>query len=1312
MTTANLSKPLGDVGVDLQTRELHLHTLDSLINDLVSGRSVRMADGSNFVLDDASRSILQWYKTLGLNKWGKPVADGESIVDAALLKPPVLTSLPARPANSNSRRLTLRRLEAHRFAGLHKFGTPANPPENYVHEFTAPISLFEGRNGSGKTSLVNAIIWALTGELLRPQRAPEKTEEDFSCWVDAIDEGEPSTHRLTPVTPMPDTADFRPTGEWIPADTWVELTFSDELGNLLPPVRRTQTRTSRGKPSESADLSSLGLDPVATRIGTIMPSLLGLIKVGSESELGRAVSELTGLSALIDLADHARRAKNKIDKDFTKAKSEAIEGIDKSYNLAKSDLEGEFETNSDIRPELPIPTPSNDKKIEADLDAISDHFERLKSTALTSARSILGSNFDPANLKNSGDLEQNIGPALGELTQLSRLESLARLNGLKLLSEEQLDAVDKNIIEIQQEAHELEKLAKDSDAASRMRLYARIATWLSDHPDPGRSLDTCVACGGSLVDVIDPITGKLVKLHISEAETNATLMSQTIKQWAQAALNALNATLPEALQKELRKQLPEHPCDLLQRALVQELFDLPSFSGVLAPLKDETQKALETVTANKSPIAKSKTFSLPSECADLETALSRLDVAVRFARWRRANEAMARSIVEEVIGRRPKEGDIAESRTLTGKLLSLEAMVKAAKPLTDSINLVKRLKGYIKQRREAETRLASYVLASAALGKILSLGDLADLQVDELRKKLSTEAAEWRKKIYVGAFPSIAYELVGTALGRDGELDLRLRSGGVSAPAQHITNASALRASLVGFYLAFWEHVLQERGGLKLMLFDDPQELLDDENRERLAQALTTLTRNGAQLVLTSYDSRFSNYIARTQGIGGVQHLEVLPATRLRPTVRTVPSRSELAARKATYDQDPDAEIAAREYVDACRVFLESKLGDVLEDPAFSTWVRDNPHPTLASYIARLRPQVRSAQPQSMFSAQAFKRFVDHPALIDNSPTLQLMNKSHHGMRNEIRAGDAAMSANNLDQLTKLAEEMWDECRRWRRRDNVPTVYSTPPGNFVPMEVPTLNIVVCPDLAAFTGYAPSGVSQEETLPFDTQLLEDKVTFYLRRNHFGFAAPEGALAIVEATATTVSDRRLVVARHGQSVYARRLVRSQDSPLIGLTAETPDPRTRTPKTILLPEIEVAVHQVVGIIFDHNIVVERGSEEAVPVDASKILKSVEVAFRVVDESAVPLALPSQIVLGGAQIPRDQLGSHEGSLVALYLSDGSSIFKRVGSRLPGELSHLRQFESIGGLGSSQVLSVDKEQPGIATIFCIRRIIGVFYRG
>lgn len=371
---------------EFSPRPLHLHTLDSLLADLVSGRPISIADGTTFTLpDDRARSALQWYRSRGAANWSANVSvtHGEQLVDAIQQSPPKLEALPARPANANTRRLTLVRLEAHRFAGLHKFGTPATPPADYVHDFLVQLTLFEGRNGSGKTSLANAIIWALTGEILRPQREPEKTDKEFECSVVAADDGDvPTYHRVTPVTPIPDVGQYRPDQNWVPADTWVRLTFVDEKGKALPPIQRIQTRTGQGKLVETPpDLRILGVDPIAVRIGTVMPGLLSHIKVGHESELGRAVAQLTGLSALTDLAAHAQRAKAKIEKEFIKAKTDERSQIDRRYETARGDLTAELKPHPGLAPAKAALPPSDDASIESTLDEIEKHFETKKASA-------------------------------------------------------------------------------------------------------------------------------------------------------------------------------------------------------------------------------------------------------------------------------------------------------------------------------------------------------------------------------------------------------------------------------------------------------------------------------------------------------------------------------------------------------------------------------------------------------------------------------------------------------------------------------------------------------------------------------------------------------------------------------------------------------------------------------------------------------------------------------------------------------------------------------------------------------------------
>jgi AAA domain len=1297
-----------------ESRSLHLHTLESLVADLVSGRSVDIGVGDYFFLSDKhTRSALEWYRKKGPSGWAASVtaAHGEDLVDAILQEPPELPALPARPANANSRRLRLKKLEAHRFAGLHKFGTPSAAPENYVHEFNLKLTLFEGRNGSGKTSLLNAIIWALTGEMLRPQREPEPAEE-FECWVVPADgSDEHTSHKLSSLTPMPNVQQYRPEQAWVPADTWVELTFIDETGAELPVIRRSLNRSPQGNLKETpADLSVLGLDPIAVRIGTVMPGLLPMIKVGLESELGRAVSQLTGLSGLVDLAEHVRRAKTKIDKEFMKTKTSERDRAESDYWTVKEDLEKLLLAHPSLKPAIAIQQPSNDQGSEQALLEITKHFESAKAKAFESACDILGERFNPADPALISDLAKNIGGALERASKPQELRSAARLVTLWQLTPEQLNAANSKIQNILIEANALDALARDPTTAARTRLYALVATWIADHPDPQRKEDLCLVCGGSLDEAIDRATGKSVKAHIHDVAVNATLLSQTLSRWAENAQGDLMRSLPEALRAE--SALPTHPCDLLRAAIVDELFTFDPFRGVLSDLKMKTASAFDDVVRDRTALAKPTEILLPKDCDALGETLKRLDCAIRFAQWQQDNDTFMRDIFTRVIGRMQKAGEPSEKVTLTGQLLDLEATVKAAQPVSDALVQCGRLKQHLKSYRAAELRLSQYHTASAALAKLAGLGRLADEQVDQLRKTLRKDAADWRDRIYLGAFPDTAHKLTNTRLGRKGELDLVVQTGGVSAPAQHVTNASALRASLVAFYLAFWEYVLKERGGLMTLILDDPQELLDDENRERLAAALYPLVSAGAQLIVTSYDRRFCTRVSCLAIPDGVEHLEVHPATRQQPRVRTTPPLPVIATRKAQFEVDQNAEEPAQNFADGCRVFFEAKLGDMFDDPAHAAWAIANPNPTLATFVQRLRPQVK-ASPEGMFSAHVFRRFVEHPALVDNSPVIVLMNKAHHGRRQEIRAADVAQCADHLSELLELVEQMYEECYRWRRRD-APKDQSTTeaPPALALTRLPALNILVCPDLAAFTHHGSMGDSQEAPERLDSHLLDSTVAYYLRRPNFGFAAPAGSIAIVESVPGPAADRRLVIARHGSAVYARRFVRGVNAGVIGLTAEIPDPRKRTPKTLILSETEVAIHQVVGIIFDHSILVADGQDEAVLVDVSDVLKRIEIAFRVKDESAVPLALDKQVVLGGGRIELNELGRHEDALVALTLDDGSSIFKRVSASLPGELAHLRQFESIGGLGSSQVLAIGKPHKGFKSVTNARAIFGVLYHG
>jgi len=188
-----------------EARPLHLHTIESVCTDLVGGRSIGIGDGKTYALpSETSRAALAWYaKNRG--KWASnvSVADAEAIVDATKSKPPP-SAEPESTGAQQKRSLTLVKVEAHRFGGLHAYSDGGRTPESFVFEPAKPITLLEGWNGSGKTSILNAIIWCLTGQQLRPQRKPEETDEEFICRIQLNEAAVPTEHKLTAITPLPD----------------------------------------------------------------------------------------------------------------------------------------------------------------------------------------------------------------------------------------------------------------------------------------------------------------------------------------------------------------------------------------------------------------------------------------------------------------------------------------------------------------------------------------------------------------------------------------------------------------------------------------------------------------------------------------------------------------------------------------------------------------------------------------------------------------------------------------------------------------------------------------------------------------------------------------------------------------------------------------------------------------------------------------------------------------------------------------------------------------------------------------------------
>lgn len=1301
-------------------RPLHLQTIESLFAELIGGGAVQVDDKETFSLStDDSRAILNWYR-LNEGKWAGNVAakDVEAIVDSQTTAIPTLP-VPAPGAPGSQRRLRLVRLEAHRFAGIHAYGTYDTPPPNFVFEPRAPITLLEGWNGAGKTSLLNAAVWCLTGQILRPQRPPEPCENEFEGHF-ARHNGadmEVTTHGLTAITPLPDPDIYMPpAGKGVPLDSWVELTFVDENGIKLPPVRRTQVRNSRNKVTESVSgLDSLGVEPIALKTGTTMPALLPFLRIGAASELGLAAAKLTGLADVSSLARHAAKARDKLKGELRKDREREIDDIDSRFMQAQADLQAQVDHYPSMAPKGPLPTPSAAKDLEKTLQDLEQHFTDLKAQALQAARTTLGMGFDPADKASRDNLEASIGPAQGQLKALGQLTSARRLKSLAEIKQEEWLGVDSLLAHLRSEAETLAELAATPELGRRKQLYARVAEWIAE--GGGHNYSNCDVCNRSLEGITDPVTQRAVSEHLAEVDAKEkVLLVQSRQKWATGWVNRLAAECPNALKAELKVDLPDGPAVLMRTALVEELFETEAFRGALSPLKAGVQMLFDKESVALAAFTEPAVEELPGAVAASTTTLmatiKSIGRARAFANWRNDNTAAIASFMQAIL-RGPDAADakVTEMTPVGRKLAVLDSIIKGVAPLNAALDYCGRMAAQLKLRRAKEMRLTMYDRAVPALAAVIQLGELAEAQVASLRTKLHARAVYWRDRCYGNAFALAGRELRDTAMDIKGVLDIRVGSEKATAPAQHVSNASALRASVMGFFLAFWEHVLKQYGGLALLIMDDPQDLLDDDNRVKLARLLPDLVSEGAQIIVTTYDRFFAQEVAAVgRRHAMVEHRSVHPVNVNNTILWTAVATEELDRRRDAYKRDKDNAVLAQDYAGEVRVFLEARLADMFDDPAYPAYAYPPAAPTLSDYIGRLRG-LENAAPNALFRGKAVRDLCGCPFLAVGSDVMQVLNTPHH-KKASLSAGAVYAVRKELDHVRRLAEKVHMEFRLFRWRE--PLEEGAQASNvvpFKPLTIPSFQTPIHPDLAAFTGHSVPDASQDTASDLLTEgWFANKSLFYIRVDNLGFALPTGCIAIVESAAYEGRDHNMVIARLPGNTLARRLFRAAKGDQLSLAAESPDPRGSRP-TLVVDANAVAVHRIVGMLTERP-ASPIGKGEATELPGAASLSHIRTAYRVREDSGVPLALPGQIVLGGEQVLPNELARFEGSLVALTLTNGAGLFKRVGSAVPGTAGRLWQFESIGGLGSSLVVSLSEEdaKDGVPILASARRIVGVLY--
>jgi len=154
-----------------------------IFDELANGQTVHVSSSQFGPFSQPSLIALNQVRQL-TSKELEPPLGREKILNIIQLIGPLLNNTTTEQPfvsksveqNQGTRKLKLSKVIAQNFRGLQRYGGP-----EFSFEFTSDSYLITGVNGTGKSSLLNPIVWALSGLLLWGRSIPTApTDVDLS----------------------------------------------------------------------------------------------------------------------------------------------------------------------------------------------------------------------------------------------------------------------------------------------------------------------------------------------------------------------------------------------------------------------------------------------------------------------------------------------------------------------------------------------------------------------------------------------------------------------------------------------------------------------------------------------------------------------------------------------------------------------------------------------------------------------------------------------------------------------------------------------------------------------------------------------------------------------------------------------------------------------------------------------------------------------------------------------------------------------------------------------------------------------------
>jgi hypothetical protein len=1139
----------------------------------------------------------------------------------------------------------------------------------------------EGQNGSGKTSLVSAILWALTGKRIRDHEGPvdERGERE-----DVESDDGTKIGKWPPLVAYPTTiADL---GKQ--AEVWVRLTFKAETGETATAYRRmVSPPLGEAQLDEQID-DRLEAALRLAEIGVLMPARLTKIGFGKNSlTLYEAVKQLTGLDRLFDIAEGCTAFGAGNRKFMKYAKDQGIENYELRFaeNIASAE---------ELAVEFDFKMPETIGIGEKDMDETLKKAAKLASDGagkyLETLKSEIPATIDTTTPEGRNTVKTAVSNARGLVTQGPK--AIPLFQTWKALTEAASDTDFASLPAALEAAkgklrNGLEWHDRQT-ADGKLRLKALAAQSFIPSKDTDADCPLCTS----------PLAGTTQRALAAELEVlkaNADVAERKIADVCRSIQEVVTTTVPAAIHNSRTTIDKMDPAEAYAVVMQEKFVTDEPFSNVLTGLAVAAKTLVE---AQKGALPHftydefKSTEGEPQPATMLRREIHALERLIALVEWWKTARAAFDDAWSALIGQKQEDGTFP-ANSVEGKLAMLEQALDHARPLDDlskhlivaaaaattwvQIDAAQKTREAIKDALEPLKTLRVLVAAETA-NSIAGLSGTMNAICERisLKERLTyEEAVIGRKEVSVtGSF-----------------------SAGMRIDAALVANTSWLRAILWSFVFALREETLIAMGfnPLPLIVLDDPQTTFDPRNKRRWAQELVRSANMpstdllSSQLIVTTHERNFyqmmiehEKFVAQQGLIGGLNKTS---------GVATVANGGEL---QRVYDEakvnKDDAK--AREYIRQVRIYCEDLIKFMLR--SISKLIPDMTLNQLKEELKKL-----SKGHVAPFDRKAFDALIN--ALNESQKAVQYINEPHHKNDESFGVAEADVVKEYWDKtlLDKIhaAFAVFDTFELYTGEPRTfpwaKNVVEFPDGHRGKVKTSEMQQTGIAAAAKTDGRAGDGIlSVKEWDAGDKVVLPNHDVFQLAAGTLDPVAGVGDLIIVSNYAT-INPRNLVVAVSGSTLLARRLNKPENhSEIIVLTGQAVDPYALPEPLIVQPNTDF--RKIVGTLFTSHLMpvppMDPEREFVGVPDPSILDKTLNGArlFKVEGRSAEPIALEGQfLITRDKPVKADAMTSLDGRLVVGVDEDGARYFKRL--RCHKKIVVLESLNP-DGLTAAEVLSLD----------------------